>query len=198
MKQFWFIFGFLLILIIFSTTFNLNEGFNGFQQVSGCKDCPECPPCQNCPSYPVNANMMPLEEVQRDYLLKSTVKADYTPNTVLQNTILDRNNLQNQLKSTNTAKSELESTLNKIKNNSLISFITTGNNGTCPCDNYCAKDWAGQIRKSGLGWKSAKCAVAYIVGTNQPIGCNVRSGKSQHCVCVEDNKPNFMERGNIC
>lgn len=73
------------------------------------------------------------------------------------------------------------------------SITVHGNNGSCSCNNYCAKDWSGQIRRSGLGWKSATCSKAYLVYGNKPISCDEASGQPQNCVCVNDPSHNsFM------
>ena len=76
-------------------------------------------------------------------------------------------------------------------------FKTNGNNGSCPCSNYCAKNWGGEMTK--LGWKGAKCSSAQKVdtktGQKTPFSCYEKSSEPIICECEESTIPFVKTKG---
>ena len=61
-----------------------------------------------------------------------------------------------------------------------------GNNGSCPCSLYCAKDWENSLAASG--WSGAVCQSSYTTdskGNQTAVPCDVATNTNQVCVCQE-------------
>jgi hypothetical protein len=67
---------------------------------------------------------------------------------------------------------------------SLNPFDSTGDDGSCDCDRYCASNWANHVKTSRSDWKGAICISAQTV-SGTPIACSAGSSEGINCYCIE-------------
>ena len=66
-----------------------------------------------------------------------------------------------------------------------------GNDGSCRCDNFCARNWGNQLPHT---WNGAKC-----VKTNLPgVSCRIAPGKNVKCLCKKTGTGWFSQPHNGC
>jgi hypothetical protein len=67
--------------------------------------------------------------------------------------------------------------------------VLTGNNGSCPCSNYCHSDWENTLSHT-LGWKGAACSGA-VDSNGKNVSCDATSPSSILCSCSRDDANPF-------
>ena len=77
------------------------------------------------------------------------------------------------------------------------SVEATGNNGTCSCNNYCAKNWNGEVTRSYPSATSATCIGAKTWG-GADISCGTALGSSQRCYCQPSTSGSWVPYGSSC
>lgn len=73
------------------------------------------------------------------------------------------------------------------------SVQTTGNNGTCPCANYCGYDWNQELSK--LGWKGSVCASSARNKDGYELDCSEQADTDISCLCIRDDNQGFQKYG---
>ena len=73
--------------------------------------------------------------------------------------------------------------------------ITGGNNGTCPCEQYCQKDWTGALKAAG--WLGAVATRAENAD-NQTISVGVTDETALKCTCQRDDTRPFWRKDASC
>lgn len=79
-------------------------------------------------------------------------------------------------------------------------ILALGNNGTCSCRNFCARNWGNSVTDGAPDWQGAKCVNAWIADENTPTfkivekGCSyfqetLPAGQILACECAEDTGP---------
>jgi hypothetical protein len=71
-------------------------------------------------------------------------------------------------------------------------FVAGGDNGSCDCNNYCASNWAGEVKRSRPNWKGSTCYEASFTnvttGQNQSFPCSAGAPAGHSavfCLCQE-------------
>jgi len=78
-----------------------------------------------------------------------------------------------------------------------------GNNGSCNCKKFCAKNWHGKLPKK---WKGAKCVWGTTTKSNKKFGCNKvpktlpfwKKGEVVKCMCQRNDATPWVPRGKSC
>jgi hypothetical protein len=92
-------------------------------------------------------------------------------------------------------KAELIDTMSVNMMNNPSKMIVGGNNGSCSCDNFCAKDWSDEMHK--LGWKGATAVKAVNI-QGQSVSTSKTDPHPLSCTCERDDSNPFVTAGNNC
>lgn len=84
--------------------------------------------------------------------------------------------------------------------------IASGNNGSCPCSNYCARNWAGEITAQQPSWIGATCTRARKLMSTDPdvyedVSCDFYEIPPESqilCYCAESNTPFYPNTDLSC
>ncbi len=91
----------------------------------------------------------------------------------------------------------------KNEDDKVEQHFTTGNNGSCNCKNFCAKNWHGQLPKQ---WRGAKCAWGITTKSKKRFGCNKvpntlpfwKKGDKVKCMCTRNDSTPWVPKGKRC